>query len=993
MYRLIHVVIVLSLAALPSVAQVDRATLTGTVLDPSRSVVPGAKVSLQAVATGIGYAALTNSAGVYTFTGLPVGQYTASVFASGFETLQIQSFTLEVGETRTLNPTLRLGSVSANVTVVDATPDLNLASAEVGGVITGSQTEELPVNGRYWASLEALIPGAISAGTGTQDTIRFSGLSQEDNNFRFDGVDATGLNHQFVKVAARLQFPLESIAEFKASGAVYTADVGGMARGQVSMVSKSGTNDFHGSLYEYLRNSFFDARAFDSPSLSPFRMNNFGASFGGPVIHNKMFFFTNYEGIRQVFSQPLSGYVPTDAYRALVAQKSPALAPLTGDFPEATIPTADPNANLWISGGASPTNEDGGLFRVDYVMSDKTSVSLRFNTDQYYNVSPALAENTITTMDTPNSVLDVQHSFSPNMLNDVRIGQNRDDYQDIGDGKSLYSLSITGFTSYALGDHSYRKDNSYSFVDNFTYTKGRHTLKAGVEIRRMQENKLHAKSLQGLTYLSETAFLNNQLDSYTFSPTPIETQARKNPYYGYVLDEFKIRPNLTVNAGLRYEYYGVDYDKNNIGQVFDPFNCGLQYCPPGTSFYLPNLHDFEPRLSVAWAPEALHGKTAIRAGGGVSYSDGQFGGLYAATTQIGQSFSLLQANIPNLAFSIAPFLANATYSISYSAKDRHRKDVAVDQWSFSIQQEVARSTMLNITYLGTKGTHEFSSQTLNGINPLTGTRPFASLTNSTIGYTNYQGNSNLEALQVGLRRNLSTGLLIAASYQYSHGISDGSNGDGESDSLQNNTCRTCDRGNADFDVRHNFTSSVIWVVPAGKGHHLLGNSSAVVNALLGGWQLSGIGLARTGLPLNVTLSRSASAVPDGNNSGQRPNVVLGQPLYPTNQSATLWLNPYAFTTPANGTWGNAGRNILRAPGIWQADTSLEKRFPLGERTAVSFRADVFNIFNRAQLGSPSVKWTNPTAGTTFGQITSPYTTSAVGTGTPRQMQFMLRFSF
>ncbi|HKE20997.1 MAG TPA: TonB-dependent receptor [Bryobacteraceae bacterium] len=991
MHRL-NLIAVLTLVALPSTAQMDRAVLTGVVTDPSKGVIAGAKVIAHSAATGIEYPATTNSAGVYTLTGLAVGAYTASVSASGFETLQVKSFTLEVGETRTLNPTLAVGSVSSNVTVVDAAPDLRLANAEIGGVITGNQTEDLPVNGRYWASLEALIPGAISAGTGTQDQIRFSGLSQEDNNFRFDGVDATGLNHQFVKVAARLQFPLEAIAEFKASSAVYSADIGGMAGGQISMVSRSGTNDYRGSLYEYLRNSYFDATAFDTLH-APFRMNDFGASFGGPVIHNKLFVFVNYEGIRQVFSQQLSGFVPTDAYRAQVAAKSPVLAPLINAFPEGALPTADPNANLWISAGASPTNEDAGLFRIDYAMNSKTSISLRFNTEQYYNVSPALAENTITTQDTPNSVLDVQHAFSPNMINDARIGQNRDNYQDVGDGKSIYSLSITGFTGYSLGDHSYRKDNSYSFVDNFTYTKGRHTLKAGVEIRRMQENKLHFKSLQGLTYLSETAFLNNQLDQYTYTPTPIETQARKNPYYGYVLDEFKIRPNLTVNAGLRYEYYGVDYDKNNLGQVFDPFSCGLQYCPPGTSFYLPNTHDFEPRLGLAWAPEIFHGKTAIRAGGGIFYSDGQFGGLYAATTQIGQSFSLSLVNIPNLAYPVAPFVANAVYSLSYSGKDRHRKDVAVDQWTLSVEQEVSKGTIFNVTYLGTKGTHEFSSQTFNGINPLTGTRPFASLTNSTIGYTNYQGNSDLEAFQAGLRRSLSTGLLISANYQYSHGISDGSNGDGESDGLENANCRSCDRGNADFDVRHNFTTSVIWMVPAGKGRRWLGNSSGILNALLGGWELSGIGMARTGLPLNVTLSRSASALPDGINSGQRPNVVPGQPLYPANQSPTLWLNPYAFTTPANGTWGNAGRNILRAPGIWQADTSLEKRFRLTERSSISFRADVFNIFNRAQLGNPSAKWTPPSSGTTFGQITGPYTTSAVGTGTPRQMQFMLRLSF
>jgi hypothetical protein len=977
----------------PIFAQIDRATLTGVVLDQSHSVVPNASVTLSAEATGLTYTVSSNNAGVYTFAGLRVGRYTASIAAPGFETLQIQAFSLEVGETRTLNASLRIGSVSSNVTVIEATPDLELTTAEVGGVIQGSQTNALPVNGRYWASLMALIPGAISSGTGTQDAIRFSGLSQEDNNFRFDGVDATGLNHQFVKEPARLQFPLESIAEFKASAAVYSADVGGMAGGQVSMVSKSGGNSFHGSAYEYLRNSFFDAKAFDSPAVAPFRMNNFGASLGGPILHNKLFFFTNYEAVRQVFAQQVSGFVPTDAYRAQVTAKSPALAPFINAYPKGSYPTADPNALLWISAGRNPTSEDSGLFRIDYAMSSATTINLRFNMDAYRTSSVALAENTFTTMDPPNAVLDVQHVFSPTILNDARIGFNRDNYVDVGDGITPYSLSITGLASYALGDHSARIDNSYSFVDNATFNHGRHTIKAGVEIRRMQENKVHPLSLQSLSYLSEQNFINNILDSYSYQAPGVETQARKNPYYAYILDEFKITPNLTLNAGLRYEYYGVDYDKNNIGLVFDPFTCGLQYCPPGTSFYFPNTKDFGPRVSLAWAPEAFHGKTAIRVGGGIFYSDGQFGGLYGASTNIGQNFSLTQKTNPGLTYPFTPFLSQAAFSISYSGKDRHRKDISVDEWNVSIQQEISRDTMLQVGYLGTKGTHLFrKGLSLNGIDPITGKRPYASLTNSTIGWTTDDANSNLQALQVSLRRNLRTGLLISANYQWSHGINDGSNGGGESDTPQNMNCRSCERGAADFDVRHNFTSSAIWMIPVGKGHQWLG-TSPLVNNIFGGWQLSGIGTARTGLPGNVTLSRSASALPDGINSGQRPDVVPGQPLYPANQTPDLWLNPFAFTTPANGKWGNAGRNIVRFPGIWAADLSMEKRFPVTERASLSFRADVFNIFNRAQLGKPNVKWTDPSQGTTYGAITTPYTTSAIGTGTPRQMQFMLRLTF
>ena len=987
-------IILLFLSVVPLFAQIDRATLTGVVQDQSHSVVPNAKVTLSAEATGLTYSVLTNTAGVYSFAGAPVGRYTASIAADGFETQRIQPFSLEVGETRTLNANLRVGSVTSNVTVMEATPNLDLATSEVGGVIQGSQTNALPVNGRYWASLMALIPGAISSGTGTQDAIRFSGLSQEDNNFRFDGVDATGLNHQFVKEPARLQFPLESIAEFKASAAVYNADIGGMAGGQVSMVSKSGGNSFHGSVYEYLRNSFFDAKAFDSPAVAPFRMNNFGTSIGGPVVHNKLFFFTNYEAVRQVFAQQVSAFVPTGAYRAQVVAKSPALAPLIDAYPKGSYVTADPNALLWIGSGRNPTSEDSGLFRIDYAMKSATTINLRFNTDAYRTSSAALAENTFTTMDPPNAVFDVQQIFSPTILNDARIGFNRDNYVDVGDGTTPYSVSITGFAGYSLGDHSARIDNSYSFVDNATFNHGRHTVKAGVEIRRMQENKVHPLALQSLSYLSEQTFVNNILDSYSYQAPGVETQARKNPYYGYLLDEFKIKPNLTLNAGLRYEYYGVDYDKNNVGLVFDPYTCGLQYCPPGTSFYFPNTKDFGPRVSLAWAPDAFHGKTAIRVGGGIFYSDGQFGGLYAANTNIGQNFTLTQKTNPGLTYPFTPFLNQAAFSISYSGKDRHRKDISMDEWNISVQQEIARDTMLQVGYLGTKGTHLFrKGLALNGIDPTTGKRPYASLTNSTIGWTTDDANGSLQALQVSLRRNLRTGLLISANYQWSHGINDGSNGDGESDTPENMNCRSCERGDADFDVRHNFTTSAIWMVPVGKGHQWLGSASTVVNSIFGGWQLSGIGTARTGLPGNVTLSRSASALPDGINSSQRPDVVPGQPLYPANQTPDLWLNPLAFAVPANGTWGNAGRNVVRFPGLWAADVSLEKRFPVTEHTSLSFRADVFNIFNRAQLGKPNVKWTDPSQGTTYGAITTPYTTSAIGTGTPRQMQFMLRLTF
>jgi len=277
---------------------------------------------------------------------------------------------------------------------------------------------------------------------------------------------------------------------------------------------------------------------------------------------------------------------------------------------------------------------------------------------------------------------------------------------------------------------------------------------------------------------------------------------------------------------------------------------------------------------------------------------------------------------------------------------------------------------------------------------LTGKRPFASLTNSTISWVTYDANSNFNALQLSLKRNLTAGLLVSANYQWSHGISDGSNGGGESDTPQNTNCRSCERGAQDFDIRHYFTSSAIWRLPAGKGQHFLSAASPVANAFLGGWELAALATARTGLPQNVTLSRSASALPDGINSNQRPDLVSGQPLYPAaGSTVNLWYNPFAFTAPANGTWGNAGRNILRAPDIWQVDASLHKRFLLTERIGLAFRADVFNLLNRAQVGNPNVKWTDPKTGTNFGLISTPYNSSPMGTGTPRQFQLSLRLDF
>src|SRR3984957_2505154 len=336
--------LILAIAVCQLFAQTDRATLTGTVTDPAETAIAAARISITSVATGSAYTAASNSAGVFVVGSLPVGQYTASIEAKGFQPLEFKPFTLRVGETRVLNAALLLATVGATVQVTAAAEDLNRTSAEVGGFTQGAQLNELPMNGRSFERLERLVPGAIDDGGSTEDQIRFAGLSQEDNNFQMDGVDATGINHQFEKEDLRLQIPVEAIAEFRASSAVYSADQGGSAGGQIEVVTKSGTNTFHGSAWEYVRNSMFDARPWGSVGLPPLQLNNFGANIGGPVIKNKLFFFANWEAYRQELAQQVTGLVPTAAFKAATLTKQPALAPIINSYVSAGTPPRDPHA-------------------------------------------------------------------------------------------------------------------------------------------------------------------------------------------------------------------------------------------------------------------------------------------------------------------------------------------------------------------------------------------------------------------------------------------------------------------------------------------------------------------------------------------------------------------------------------------------------------------------------------------------------------------------
>jgi hypothetical protein len=467
---------------------------------------------------------------------------------------------------------------------------------------------------------------------------------------------------------------------------------------------------------------------------------------------------------------------------------------------------------------------------------------------------------------------------------------------------------------------------------------------------------------------------------------------RKTAYYGYVQDQFKWTPTLSVNLGARYSFFNIFHEVNDRPNPFDFNTCGSAgFCGAGASFGQPTYRDIDPRIALAWAPAALQGKTVIRAGFGTYHQDGQLDDQNVPESNEVQAFSLSATTIPNLTYPVTPFLDDVTGRISPSAMDRRRKDMYVTQWGLSVQQALPFSMVGTASYVGSKGTHLLTLSFVNVIDAQTGNRPYPAF--SQISWRGNQSNSAYNGLQLGVQRSFKRGLLFSFNYTFSHEIDDGSMGSGDGDSLtaQNVACRACDRTSGTFDVRHAANASLIYELPFGSGKSLL-SSPGPLRSVFGSWQLTSIFIARTGFPVNVTASRAARALPDGNTSNQRPDLVPGISLTPAGDSTSAdWINLAAFQLPAAGTFGNAGRDIFRGPGLWQLDLGADKQIPVTERVHLRFRAEAFNLFNRAQLGQPNA---NISAGPgIFGLITQPVNITPIGAGTPRQIQLALRLEF
>jgi hypothetical protein len=754
------------------------------------------------------------------------------------------------------------------------------------------------------------------------------------------------------------------------------------------VATPSGTNVFHGDVFDFFRNDALDSRSpFDRGSPDPFLLNQFGGNLGGPIVQDKTFFYVNYEGFRQRLGQPQIGLVPSPSFFAQLEATSPALQPLLSAFPHGISPTIDPNVWNYNVEAKQVDNEDAGMIRIDQHFSDKTTAFLRFNMDHAVDSVPTGALNATATADTyfRNGVVDLLHVFSATLVNDAKFGVNQQIYHSANVSPSPLSVTVSQFSPITGSSSSDAAAKTFSNLDDLSWVKGKHILKFGYEIRWIQMNQGSSQS-GTITYDSPALLAANKADNATYiSELPL-SRLRKTQYWGYIQDEYKATSNLTINIGVRYNFFNVFHEVDNKAIPFDFASCGAGgYCPRGSDFSFPRHNDFDPRVGVAWA----FGKMVLRAGGGIYHSDGQEDDQNLPISNDYTRYSLTAAGSPGLSYPLSPFLAATAGVVSPRLLDRNRKDMYVSAWTASLQQELGKGLVGTATYLGNKGTNLLTTTYVNVLDPATGLRPYPAF--GVVAWRGNTSNSTFHALQYNVRRAFNHGWLLSANYMWSHSINDGGIGGGESDTIQDVFCRACDKADSDFDVRQVFNMSAVFQLPFGAGRRFL-SSPGIARTVLGGWELSSVGTARTGLPVNVTVNRSNSSVPGGYSvaSSERPDYNPGAPLAPVMQNPTDWINAAAFSVPMNGTFGNLGRNAMSGPGLWQADVALAKRMAVTEQIGIQFRAEVFNVFNRAQYGQPNANLSTPG---NFGVITTTVNEGATGSGTPRQIQLGVRILF
>jgi Carboxypeptidase regulatory-like domain/TonB dependent receptor len=1018
--------------ALPAFAQFDTGSISGTVTDSSGAIVPHASVTVTSVGTGIHTDFVTDQGGNFVASALPFGTYVVAVKASGFAETKSSPIKINVGAMVQVNLVLAVAASQETVRVNGTSTTVDTSSSTTGTTLDTNQVANLPINGRDVSDFLEIAPGSVGSTGFFQGSVNgldniFTGL-----NITLDGQSAMRgdingfLNTEGQEGARITRASIDSIQEIDYSNSGYTAENGHSLGPQMNIITKSGTNTYHGELFEFFRNDALDAKDYFQIGPAPLRLNQFGGNLGGPIVKGKLFFFVNYEGDRTHVTtiNALNHTLSAAARSQFVASMQPVLAqfaPLPAGCTATPAPASciylgfpDPNPALGSdmvydpSALPSSVREDTGSVRIDYNISEKDRIFFRYNINDSFTkdtYGPNLDQVSPEALRTQLGKFDETHTFNSTLLNEFSVAINRF-YSNVNSDTPQPLAGFDGFFT-DLGSlpapNTFNPINAFADVeifDNVSKTIGKHTLHFGPQIR-INRNNEWLRPQQTYDYATIPDLETNGVFVLQKIGYPGFVGNRNSNWDFYLQDDWKVSRTLTLNLGLRYDYNTVWATGPNQGQNFDVATQSL--LPLNQPAYTAPKGDLAPRIGFAWDPFGK-GKTVIHGYAGIFYNPMHFN--FATTTNVpalaSNSVNFLQAAFANPPFSIAypspnpPLLADTQ---NVAAFPQNPKDQVSNNWLFGIEQEVARNTILTVNYVANNSHHmqagvDFASLNANAPNVFSDARPYLGFANEDI-YADGLG-SNYNSLQVKLRRSVGT-LTFETNYTWSHEYDDMMNF--LSPGFENPLNPKIDHASGDWDVRNNLTGSVVYSLPELKG------SSPLVRGVLGGWQTSGILQIRSGLPENITLVSGLFGNPE------RPDYVPGQPLWVPNHSwpnSSYNINAFQPNPAYDGTpgenLGNVGRNSLRGPAFFQFDLSGMKNFPITEWLTMQFRADIFNLFNHpnfenpnggictAVSGPPPVCTPNSLFGVT-GQTIADADGTQIGGGTNRQAQFSLKFIF
>jgi hypothetical protein len=1091
----------------PVEAQEAGGTIVGTVMDPSGAAVASASVTIRNVATGVERTSTTNVDGVYTAPNLIPGTYEITVTATGFATETVQGVGLLAGDRREVNVNMRLGQASDKVNVVSTEiSDVQLASSEVRGVVDSHTVNELPLNGRDWTSLTLLEPGVAQVrtqkalgvsndrpnrGLGTDVTI--GGNRPQGNNYQLDGVSINDYSSGAPGSVTGGVLGVDAVQEFSVVTSNAPADYGKTSGGVINAASRSGTNAFHGSAYEFIRNSKLDTRNFFDTAkdasgnliVPPFKRNQFGGTAGGPIIKDRTFFFADYEGLRQSLSQTNTITVPSqNAHSGILVGGNvtvdPKVVPFLKLFPSPSSPTTGDTGTFGFV-AKQVTNEDFATGRVDHKISasDNLFGTYVFDTGQQQNPDAYNFKLIGNHSSRQTFALEESHIFAPTLVNTARFGFNRDvviafttlsainpaagdttlgfnpglpvGIITVGSGVTQFSGGLGAISAYRF------HFNSFQFYDDLFWTRNKHSLKLGFYAERIQANQFtQGASPNGFfTFGSLTNFLQDQPSTFQslISTSQTPRDLRQSIFGGYVQDDCKIKPRLTLNLGVRYEMATVPTETANQLSTLVSFADTTPHL--GSPYYSnPTLRNFAPRVGFAWDPFG-GGKTSVRGAFGI-YDVLPLPYQFQLLTLLSGPFTrgasvcanpppqpptaacpMTQGDFPSAAFA---HLNPSNIRNAYVEQNPHRS--YVEQWTLNVQHEIMRNLTVTAGYVGSHGVHlPFHADEINDIQPtltsagylwpgpgVTGTRLFPNL-GGQVSTVQWSTSSTYHGLNLSAIKRLSHGVQFQGSYTFSKSIDTGSSGIA-GDTFGNSVSSLplfnpqVRRGLSDFDVRHVAAINAIWLVPNPA------DWSQVPKWFASGWQVGGIYTITTGLPFTPTiggdplglkgadlyafpdripgcnpvnsnfksnglhyLNLSCFTLPNAPASFAAANCFANNPAAKTGFYAA---SPTLFLPTGNSfcstLLGDSGRNTVTGPGLQDFDFSLFKNNPvprISETFNVQFRWEIFNIFNHANFNPPAPGARQVFA--TSGALNNAGLLTSPTITTSRQMQFALKF--